>query len=503
MVRRFPPRIFRRVPFEGEVRLRFEGFQDFIAEYSANISLGGIFIKSEQPPAPGTELDVEFTLDDDFNLIRGRGRVIWVRQEVDAHQRPPGMGVRFLELTPGSRELIFQVVDRHVHEGGTPFDIDDQSQGDAPSAADRRPWETELGEQAEAGGSAAAAAGAPLAEPAAASPPATEPPPAAEPPTGAPAAEPAPVRSASSTALDDGPAPPPGRMATPPGATWPPAASDADVTGTGAGFAVARSARRRPLYLAVAGLLLVAVVAAAAWWLRGSSSDAPQVDQSLAAADDLPQIPTSAPPEDGPGGPPAEPLAAGAEDAAASEEVAEPAAGGEPGELPAAPPGEIAAAGEDAEPAATAAAAPAAAGEGPAPDAAAVPAAATGSTPAAQPAVGPAAASRVSRITWREAGGATEVVIWGDGAFPAEAYNQLRLDGASPRLVLRLAGIVEPFALGRLDVGTDQLLRVRTGHHVETEPDELHVVLDLAGPGVRLTRAESEGTRLWLRLEGR
>ncbi len=117
------PRDSRRVPLETRVQFKFDRFDGFISEYSANISPGGMFIRTRVPQPPGTVLDFEFRLGDGFELIRGRGEVVWNRLEDEGPARPGGMGLHFLELAEGSKELIYRIVDQHVALGGTPFDI--------------------------------------------------------------------------------------------------------------------------------------------------------------------------------------------------------------------------------------------------------------------------------------------------------------------------------------------------------------------------------------------
>jgi len=133
------PRDSRRVPLETRVQFKFDRFSGFISEYSANISPGGIFLRTRTPRPPGTVLDFEFRLGDGFELIKGRGEVIWARDEEEGAARPAGMGIRFLELSEGSRELIYRIVDQHILQGGTPFDVTqrppDPTPAPAPNAA--------------------------------------------------------------------------------------------------------------------------------------------------------------------------------------------------------------------------------------------------------------------------------------------------------------------------------------------------------------------------------
>ncbi|HEX9943859.1 MAG TPA: TIGR02266 family protein [Thermoanaerobaculia bacterium] len=133
------PRDSRRVPLETRVQFKFDRFSGFISEYSANISPGGMFIRTRAPQPPGTVLDLEFRLGDGFELITGRGEVVWMRAEDEGPTRPAGMGIRFLELSQGSQELIYRIVDQHILHGGTPFDVTqrppDLTPASSPSAA--------------------------------------------------------------------------------------------------------------------------------------------------------------------------------------------------------------------------------------------------------------------------------------------------------------------------------------------------------------------------------
>src|SRR5947209_8601846 len=117
------PRDSRRVPLETRVQFKFDRFSGFLSDFSANISPGGMFIRTRTPQPAGTVLEFEFRLGDGFELIKGRGEVVWVRPEDEGPARPAGMGLRFLELSLGSKELIYRIVDHHIQQGGTPFDV--------------------------------------------------------------------------------------------------------------------------------------------------------------------------------------------------------------------------------------------------------------------------------------------------------------------------------------------------------------------------------------------
>jgi uncharacterized protein (TIGR02266 family) len=83
------------------INKEFESFDAFIQEYVTNISRTGVFIKTQQPLAIGTRVNLRFTvIMDDIESIEGVGEVV----RVEAN--PPGMGVVFRELSTYSKSLI-------------------------------------------------------------------------------------------------------------------------------------------------------------------------------------------------------------------------------------------------------------------------------------------------------------------------------------------------------------------------------------------------------------
>lgn len=74
-----------------------------------------MFIKSQNPAAAGTLLKLECEAGES-DKIRGVGRVVWLRSEPNEHG-PAGMGVKFVKLEPGSKELIGELVTRLAEAG--------------------------------------------------------------------------------------------------------------------------------------------------------------------------------------------------------------------------------------------------------------------------------------------------------------------------------------------------------------------------------------------------
>jgi len=115
---------YPRIPLNTEVRLDFPDLKDFVQAFSANLSLGGMFLQAKTLQPVGTVFEFSCRLADDYPVVEGRARVVWVREKDAGPGRPAGMGCEFEELHGDSRQLIFHIVDRHIQKGGQPFDLE-------------------------------------------------------------------------------------------------------------------------------------------------------------------------------------------------------------------------------------------------------------------------------------------------------------------------------------------------------------------------------------------
>lgn len=120
----------KRAPISLKVRFKSATLDEFIEQYSADISRGGIFIKAKSPMSVGTLLKFEFRLKDESRLIHGVGRVVWKREEGDASGKPPGMGIKFIKMDPESRNFVEQMV---AKRGDAPGRFEEGQAPEAPS----------------------------------------------------------------------------------------------------------------------------------------------------------------------------------------------------------------------------------------------------------------------------------------------------------------------------------------------------------------------------------
>jgi len=94
----------------------------------------------------------------------------------------------------------------------------------------------------------------------------------------------------------------------------------------------------------------------------------------------------------------------------------------------------------------------------------------------------------------------TVVTIVTNGSVPEGAFSHFRLEGGNPREVIRLRGVDDRYRRPSVPVSTGEVKQVRLGYHAKPEGNELHVVIDLASPRVKLLRATPVDNRLELLL---
>ncbi len=488
------PQRIERVDLQRKVSLKFKELQGFITEYSENLSVGGMFIRTMTPPPPGTVFDFEFTLGEDYRLIHGIGEVVWVRPKDEGFDQPAGMGVRFLRLDPESQALIDRIVsERLEREGRT---------GDAPpEVVPGEPWvERVLGQPERHPEAAAASPAGPRAGPEQLSLGGGEARPGAlgELPEAPPSA-PSPSAGSQDWGLETGPLDPPEPSASAASAWEQPIATEpatpvfvppspvatSPYARSYQGAAVAGTPKGHRSLVAVVLAVLVVVAAAAVMvlffpelsvrWLVGEGT-------SKAAPERVAERP-SAPP------------------------------GGV--EQPVAPPAATPTTEPDVEPPPVAEPAPASRTRtsAPSPEPAPVPKPAAAPPPAPRPApassrpaaragnaASPAAGatfSKVLNIISEPQGDELAVTIFLDGRVEEWQYSVARLQ-SPPRELVRIQGIHQPFPRSELPVSNALARRIRVGFHPEKPKSELHVVVDLAGPGVALERSEAAGKEIRL-----
>lgn len=103
--RSVPPRRQARVPYRVEVHGTSR--HNFWTGTTYNVSLGGVFVATESPLPPGSEVTLELRLDAATLPWRVSGVVRWVRPPLLASpEHPAGCGVQFQGLPPEAEAAI-------------------------------------------------------------------------------------------------------------------------------------------------------------------------------------------------------------------------------------------------------------------------------------------------------------------------------------------------------------------------------------------------------------
>jgi uncharacterized protein (TIGR02266 family) len=101
------------------VRIDYATVDEMFSEFTRDINEGGLFIETDKPHQPGTEVSMQFHLPGSSEILRTLGRV--VRVSSGNVGTPAGMGIEFDELTSDDRRKIDQIVRALRREGVEPI----------------------------------------------------------------------------------------------------------------------------------------------------------------------------------------------------------------------------------------------------------------------------------------------------------------------------------------------------------------------------------------------
>jgi len=92
--------------FVVEAEVSLESDHNFYAGFVENLSVSGIFIATHKLRKIGEEVEFSLRLGDSDETLTGIGEVRWIRQYSETSDVPPGMGLRFVELSPEGHRRI-------------------------------------------------------------------------------------------------------------------------------------------------------------------------------------------------------------------------------------------------------------------------------------------------------------------------------------------------------------------------------------------------------------
>lgn len=82
---------------------------------TVNVSGGGAFLRSELLLDVGVEVEVTFSLPNSNEPLSTKARIAWVTRG-SSGKREPGMGIEFIDLGDGERNLIEELIQRRLAE---------------------------------------------------------------------------------------------------------------------------------------------------------------------------------------------------------------------------------------------------------------------------------------------------------------------------------------------------------------------------------------------------
>jgi type IV pilus assembly protein PilZ len=114
--------------FDASVAVDYTSGETFLFAYLQNISEMGIFVRTDYPAPVGTRLRLRFQVDETEDPLTLDGEVAWINplREVGDNLNP-GMGVRFIELTPDKREEVVGLVRTVAYLHDDEYDDDAQA----------------------------------------------------------------------------------------------------------------------------------------------------------------------------------------------------------------------------------------------------------------------------------------------------------------------------------------------------------------------------------------
>jgi uncharacterized protein (TIGR02266 family) len=90
------------------VRIDYSTVDEMFSEFTRDINEGGLFIETEKPHQPGTEVSMQFHLPGSQEVLQTLGRVVRVSSGNLGVRS--GMGIEFDELTQADRVKIDRIV---------------------------------------------------------------------------------------------------------------------------------------------------------------------------------------------------------------------------------------------------------------------------------------------------------------------------------------------------------------------------------------------------------
>jgi len=93
-------------------------FENELKAKVLNISMGGIYIETNQPLPEGTLFEFEFKLPDSNKIVKSKGIVTWVTKK----NNQSSMGIKFIKVSTNDKKAIIAYIESRLIEKGISFE---------------------------------------------------------------------------------------------------------------------------------------------------------------------------------------------------------------------------------------------------------------------------------------------------------------------------------------------------------------------------------------------
>ena len=97
-----------RATIQMLVQFQVENYEAFLRDYATDLSVGGMFIRTNQPRNKGERILLHFTSEAGDSIIEAFGQVV--------HVSPEGMGIEFIKVDDASRKRIERIIRQKMRE---------------------------------------------------------------------------------------------------------------------------------------------------------------------------------------------------------------------------------------------------------------------------------------------------------------------------------------------------------------------------------------------------
>jgi len=107
-----------RAPLKAPATLQIDAFSQPVSGYTADLSQGGMFVQTKEPPPVGSIVRFEVDLGSPDGVIRGTAEVVWMRTEAQGARHPAGIGLQFRFIEGNGEPLLSAAVHKALEELG-------------------------------------------------------------------------------------------------------------------------------------------------------------------------------------------------------------------------------------------------------------------------------------------------------------------------------------------------------------------------------------------------